>query len=297
MSEKLQKVLARAGQGSRRELEAAIAAGRVSVDGKVAELGCRVEPGAKIRLDGRLIHTDAASTQICRVIAYHKQEGEMSTRNDPQGRDTVFDRLPKIRDGRWIAIGRLDINTSGLLLFTNDGELANRLMSPNLDIEREYAVRTFGEVNDKAIQNLRMGVTLEDGKANFTKIKAQGGEGMNLWFHATMAEGRNREVRRMWESQDIQVSRLIRIRYGDIKLEKSLPRGGWQELELSDINYLRKMVGMQPSTSSFLDMRETHKNKSARIRRAVRKHQVARQRGDKERGGAAAKGKPRRRRQ
>lgn len=294
MSEKLQKVLARAGQGSRRELEAVIAAGRVSVDGTVAELGCRVEPGAKIRVDGHLVATDIAEKQTCRVIAYHKQEGELCTRNDPQGRDTVFDRLPKIRDGRWIAIGRLDTNTSGLLLFTNDGELANRLAQPSLDIEREYAVRTFGEVTDKNIQTLRTGVMLDEGKTNFTKVKSQGGEGMNLWYHVTLAEGRNRDVRRMWESQEIQVSRLIRIRYGEIELNKSLPRGGWQELELPEMNYLRKLVGLAPATESHLNVRETHKNKSARIRRAVRKHQVTKQRGDKERSGGAAKARRRR---
>lgn len=285
MSEKLQKVLARAGQGSRRELEKIISEGRVSVNGDVVELGCRVEASDTIRLDGRTINTVDSTEQCCRVIAYHKQEGEMCTRNDPEGRQTVFDRLPKIKDGRWVAVGRLDINTSGLLLFTNDGELANRLMHPSREVEREYAVRTFGEVTDKVVQTLRTGVTLEDGKASFSKIKAHGGEGINSWFHVTLSEGRNREVRRMWESQDVQVSRLIRIRYGDIALEKSLPRGGWQELELTAINYLRNMVGLPAETVSFLNVREEHRNKSARIRRAVRRHTAIQKKKDSESAG------------
>lgn len=285
MSEKLQKVLARAGQGSRRELEKVISDGRVSVNGDVVTLGCRVETSDVIRLDGRTINTKESSEQVCRVIAYHKQEGEMCTRNDPEGRQTVFDRLPKIKDGRWIAVGRLDINTSGLLLFTNDGELANRLMHPSHEVEREYAVRTFGEVTDKTVQVLRTGVMLEDGRASFSKIKAHGGEGMNSWFHVTLSEGRNREVRRMWESQEVQVSRLIRIRYGEINLEKSLPRGGWQELELVPVNYLRKMVGLDEETTSFLAVREEHRNKSARIRRAVRRHATIRRKKDDESAG------------
>jgi len=285
MSEKLQKVLARAGQGSRRELEKWISDGRVSVNGEVVSLGCRVEPTDAVRVDGIKIDIVKSTEQVCRVIAYHKQEGEMCTRVDPQGRETVFDRLPKIKDGRWVAIGRLDINTSGLLLFTNDGELANRLMHPSREVEREYAVRTFGEVSDKVIQNLRSGVTLEDGMASFSKVKAHGGEGINSWYHVTLAEGRNREVRRMWESQEVQVSRLIRVRYGDISLEKSLPRGGWQELELTPVNYLRKMVGLEEETVSFLAVREEHRNKSARIRRAVRRHATIRKKKEDESGG------------
>ncbi|NRA85306.1 MAG: 23S rRNA pseudouridine(2605) synthase RluB [Gammaproteobacteria bacterium] len=291
MSEKLQKVLARAGQGSRRELEKVIGEGRVSVNGEVVALGCRVEPTDTVRVDGITINTKDSSEQICRVITYHKQEGEMCTRVDPEGRQTVFDRLPKIKDGRWVAIGRLDINTSGLLLFTNDGELANRLMHPSHEVEREYAVRTFGDVSEKTIQVLRTGVMLEDGRASFSKIKDHGGEGKNSWYHVTLAEGRNREVRRMWESQDVQVSRLIRVRYGDITLEKSLPRGGWQELELDPVNYLRKMVGLDEETNSFLALREEHRNKSARIRRAVRRHAAIRKIKEDESGGRKKKAK------
>ncbi|MGS0675820.1 23S rRNA pseudouridine(2605) synthase RluB [Shewanella sp. 0m-4] len=279
MSEKLQKVLARAGHGSRREMEAWIAAGRVSVDGEIASLGDRVETDAKIRIDGRTVSIRAEADVVCRVIAYHKPEGEICSRKDPEGRPTVFDRLPKTRDSRWVAVGRLDINTSGLLLFTSDGELANRLMHPSNEVEREYAVRTFGEVTDGCIQRLRMGVTLEDGPANFDKVKAAGGEGMNKWWHVSLAEGRNREVRRLWESQEVQVSRLIRIRYGMIELPKALPRGGWIELPIEEVNYLRKTAGMDEETRTLLgtDKHSVARNKvrSAKIKRAVHKHKVA----------------------
>ena len=171
MSEKLQKVLARSGVGSRREMEEYISAGRVTVDGKVAHLGDRIHANQQVRVDGHPVKIAAEAEQVCRVIAYHKPEGEICSRTDPEGRPTVFDRLPKIKDSRWIAIGRLDINTSGLLLFTTDGELANRLMHPKFEVEREYAVRVFGDVNDAMIQKLRTGVELEDGKANFKKVK------------------------------------------------------------------------------------------------------------------------------
>ncbi|NRD74542.1 23S rRNA pseudouridine(2605) synthase RluB [Shewanella sp. VB17] len=276
MSEKLQKVLARAGHGSRREMEAWIAAGRISIDGEIATLGDRVEGDVKIRIDGRAISIKSEDDLICRVIAYHKPEGEICSRKDPEGRPTVFDRLPKTRDSRWVSVGRLDINTSGLLLFTSDGELANRLMHPSNEVEREYAVRTFGEVNDACIQKLRTGVTLEDGPAHFDKVKAAGGEGMNKWWHVTLAEGRNREVRRLWESQEVQVSRLIRIRYGTIELPKSLPRGGWVELELEQVNYLRKTAGLDNENRTMLGT-DKHsvaraKVKSAKIKRAVNKH-------------------------
>ncbi|MGI2170456.1 23S rRNA pseudouridine(2605) synthase RluB [Shewanella sp. MF05960] len=278
MSEKLQKVLARAGHGSRREMEAWIAAGRVSVDGEIAGLGDRVEADAKIRIDGRAVSLKSADDIVCRVLAYHKPEGEICSRKDPEGRTTVFERLPKVRDARWVAVGRLDINTSGLLLFTCDGELANRLMHPSNEVEREYAVRTFGEVPEAAVQRLRTGVTLEDGPAQFDSIKAAGGEGINQWWHVTLREGRNREVRRLWESQEVQVSRLIRVRYGQVELPKTLPRGGWIELPIDQVNYLRQLAGLEPETRSLLGS-DKHsvarsKVKSAKIRRAVRKHKV-----------------------
>ena len=228
MSEKLQKVLARAGHGSRREIETMISAGRVSVDGKLATLGDRVESSAsiKIRVDGHLVSVAESTTEVCRVLAYYKPEGELCTRNDPEGRPTVFDRLPKLRGARWIAVGRLDVNTCGLLLFTTDGELANRLMHPSREVEREYAVRVFGAIDDDKIRQLSRGVQLEDGPASFKTLKFTGGEGINQWYTVTLTEGRNREVRRLWESVGVQVSRLIRTRYGDITLPKGLPRGG-----------------------------------------------------------------------
>ncbi len=278
MSEKLQKVLARAGHGSRREMEAWIAAGRISIDGEIAKLGDRIEADAKVRIDGRAVSIKSSDDVVCRVLAYHKPEGEICSRKDPEGRQTVFDRLPKVRDSRWVAVGRLDINTSGLLLFTSDGELANRLMHPSNEVEREYAVRTFGEVPEAAVQRLRQGVMLEDGPANFNRIKSAGGEGINQWWHVTLAEGRNREVRRLWESQEVQVSRLIRIRYGMIELPKSLPRGGWVELPIEQVNYLRQLAGMEAETRTLLGT-DKHsvaraKVRSAKIRRAVRKHKV-----------------------
>ncbi|WP_285162982.1 23S rRNA pseudouridine(2605) synthase RluB [Shewanella goraebulensis] len=290
MSEKLQKVLARAGHGSRREMEAWIAAGRISVDGEIASLGDRVEADAKIRIDGRAIVIKTEEDIICRVLAYHKPEGEICSRKDPEGRTTVFERLPKIRDSRWVAVGRLDINTSGLLLFTSDGELANRLMHPSNEVDREYAVRTFGEVPESAVQRLRKGVTLEDGPASFDTIKPAGGEGLNKWWHVTLKEGRNREVRRLWESQEVQVSRLIRVRYGMVELPKALPRGGWTELDMEQVNYLRQLAGLEPETRTLLG---TDKHsvaraqvKGAKIRRAVRKHKtaVARPKSTRQRG-------------
>lgn len=201
MSEKLQKVLARAGVGSRREMEKYIESNRVSVDGKVAKLGDRVEETSVIRVDGHIVKIEQQEERICRVLMYHKPEGELCTRRDPQGRRTVFDRLPKLDGDRWIAIGRLDINTSGLLLFTNDGELANRLMHPKYEVEREYSARVFGEVTNQTLRTLTKGVELEDGPAKFLKIKPLGGEGLNKWFNVTLTEGRNREVRRLWQSQ------------------------------------------------------------------------------------------------
>ena len=204
---------------------------------------------------------------------YYKPEGELCTRHDPEGRATVFDRLPRLTGARWIAVGRLDINTSGLLLFTTDGELANRLMHPSREVEREYSVRVFGTVDDAMLNRLKKGVQLEDGPANFKEIKFVGGVGMNQWFDVTLMEGRNREVRRLWESQGIQVSRLIRIRYGNIKLMKNLPRGGWQEMELADVNYLRELVGLPPETETKLDMnKQRRKPKTGKIRKAVKRY-------------------------
>jgi 23S rRNA pseudouridine2605 synthase len=195
--EKLQKVLARMGLASRREVEAWIGSGRVKVNGVVATLGVRVDLHDAIAIDGRLIKREEAAENVRRVLIYNKPDGEICTRDDPEGRPTVFDRLPRPKEGRWINIGRLDINTTGLLMFTTDGELANRLMHPSFQMDREYAVRVRGEVDDEMIERLKAGVMLEDGPAKFTDIKeAPGGEGFNHWYHCVVMEGRNREVRR-----------------------------------------------------------------------------------------------------
>ncbi|WP_035603019.1 23S rRNA pseudouridine(2605) synthase RluB [Edwardsiella tarda] len=289
MSEKLQKVLARAGHGSRREIESLIKEGRVSVDGKLATLGDRVEVTAnmKIRVDGRVVSIRESEQEICRVLAYYKPEGELCTRRDPEGRPTVFDRLPRLRGSRWIAVGRLDINTSGLLLFTTDGELANRLMHPSREVEREYAVRVFGQVDEDKLRQLSRGVQLEDGPASFKSISFQGGEGLNQWYNVTLTEGRNREVRRLWEAVGVQVSRLIRVRYGDLTLPKGLPRGGWQELPLENINYLRELVELKAESTSKLPVeRERRRMKANQIRRAVKRHS---QHGSSSRRAPAAK--------
>ena len=275
MSDKLQKVLARAGHGSRREIESMIAAGRVSVDGKIATLGDRVESSKslKIRIDGHLVSIAESATEVCRVLAYYKPEGELCTRSDPEGRPTVFDRLPRLRGSRWIAVGRLDVNTCGLMLFTTDGELANRLMHPSREVEREYAVRVFGQVDDDKIRQLSKGVQLEDGPAAFKTLKFGGGEGINQWYNVTLTEGRNREVRRLWEAVGVQVSRLMRVRYGDITLPKGLPRGGWTELDLPAVNYLRNLVEMDDETVTKLVVeKDRRRTKANQIRRAVKRH-------------------------
>ncbi len=277
MSEKLQKVLARSGQGSRREIELMIQNGRVSVDGDVAKLGDRIEDlnTTIVRVDGHKIQLVNLTDEVCRVLAYNKPEGELCTRHDPEGRRTVFDRLPILNEGRWVSVGRLDANTSGLLLFTTDGELANRLMHPSHTVQREYMVRVFGEINEQMIKNLVRGVELEDGLARFEDVVYAGGEGMNHTFYVVITEGRNREVRRLWDSQGVTVSRLKRVRYGDIYLTKDLPRGGWKELELTEVNYLRELVELPAETETLLTVEGQKRKKDVRqIRRAVRRHET-----------------------
>ncbi|MCX8584210.1 MULTISPECIES: 23S rRNA pseudouridine(2605) synthase RluB [unclassified Gilliamella] len=267
-SEKLQKVLANLGNGSRREIEAMIVAGKISVDGKIATLGDRVDVNAnpKIRINGHLVQLRSKEKEVCRVLAYYKPEGEICSRHDPQGRANVFERLPRIKNARWINIGRLDINTSGLLLFTTDGELANRLMHPRHEIEREYAVRVFGNITDQQLNQLRKGVQLEDGPAAFNSIKPQGGDGLNQWFNVVITEGRNREVRRMWEAVGVQVSRLLRIRYGNITLPKGLSRGTWMELGIDSVNYLRQLVGLPEEVKSFTSKSTSEKRIPKRVK-------------------------------
>ena len=240
--EKLQKVLARAGLGSRREMERWIQSGRVRVNGRPAQLGDRVDDRARISVDGKPI--ESRSAPKTRVILYHKPPGEICSRHDPQGRRTVFDRLPTLASGRWVAVGRLDYNTSGLLLFTTDGELANALMHPSARVEREYLVRVRGTVSAQSLHILQRGVMLEDGMACFTDIQPVPGEGSNQWYYVVIMEGRTREVRRLWESQGCEVSRLKRTRYGPVFLPSRVRQGRWQSLDKRDIKSLYRCAGL-----------------------------------------------------
>jgi 23S rRNA pseudouridine2605 synthase len=242
---RLQKVLADVGLGSRREIEGWIRDGRVRINGKIAKLGDRVIPVDHVRIDGTEVKRPMARRRELRVIAYNKPEGELVTRHDPQGRPTVFDRLPRLAAGRWIPVGRLDINTSGLLLLTNDGELANRLMHPSREVEREYAVRILGEVPEEALTRLTRGIELEDGPARFEEIVESGGEGANRWLHVLLREGRNREVRRLWEAAGCRVSRLIRVRFGNIVLGPRLFAGHWRTLTEAETAGLAALAGME----------------------------------------------------
>lgn len=245
MDEKLQKVLARAGFGSRRELEQWISDGRVKINGAVAKLGDRVTSKDKIVVDGKKLAPREQSAQAHPVLLYNKPLGEICTRNDPEGRPTVFDHLPRLTHARWVAVGRLDINTTGLLLFTTDGELANKLMHPSAQIQREYMVRVMGEVTDEHIRNLTSGVELEDGTARFDGIRFGGGEGVNQWYYVMLQEGRNREVRRLWESQGLKVSRLKRVRYGNIVIPSYVKMGKFVELPATETKALYQLAGLK----------------------------------------------------
>jgi len=271
MSEKLQKVLAAAGLGSRRQLEKWIAAGRVSVNGSTAKLGDRAESSDRIMVDGRVIKT--MTDESPRVLMYSKPEGEVCTTLDPEGRPTVFDSLPKINSGRWIAIGRLDINTSGLLLFTNFGELANRLMHPSYGVTREYLARVHGDVDEAMLSNLTEGVILDDGLAKFQMVKAQHHRGpeergsSNRWFRVVLAEGRTREVRRLWESQGVEVNRLKRISYGPIELPSFIRRSEFIELDPKQVISLFNAVDLRPPKFSEKHvLRDIRQRKEKRLR-------------------------------
>ncbi len=231
--ERLQKVLAQAGIASRREIEELVIAGRISVNGMPAAPGQKIGPGDRVKLNGKLIPLKFTKRSP-RVLIYHKPEGEIVTKDDPEGRPTVFDRLPLLRKGRWLAVGRLDFNTSGLLLFTNDGDLANRLMHPRYQLEREYAVRVLGQLDETQFRTLLDGVQLEDGMAKFNTLTDEGGEGANHWYRVTLSEGRNREIRRMFEAVGLTVSRLMRVRYGSVSLPGQLKRGMWMEMAETD---------------------------------------------------------------
>ncbi|AWM80365.1 23S rRNA pseudouridylate synthase B [Gammaproteobacteria bacterium ESL0073] len=243
--ERIQKILSHLGIGSRRDIERWIADGRVKVNGMVATLGQRLEGNETITVDDRVVSIKELAP-LRRVIIYNKPEGEVCTRSDPEGRPTVFERLPRLKTGRWINIGRLDINTSGLLLFTTDGELANRLMHPSYQMDREYAVRVRGEVTEEMMETLKAGVMLEDGLAKFSDIQAAPeGDGLNRWYHCVVMEGRNREVRRLWESQGLVVSRLKRVRFGPVFLTASLSVGRWREMDQRELDILSAEVGLE----------------------------------------------------
>lgn len=235
--ERLQKVLAQRGVGSRREIESWIVAGQISVNGKTAVLGTKVLPHDNITILGRVVPSGSTAAAVKqRVILYNKPIGEICTRRDPEGRVTVFAHLPKLHNQRWISVGRLDINSSGLILFTTDGELANRLMHPKANIEREYSVRILGDVTKEIIKTILSGVTLDDGTvAKFNSVNFVGGAGANSWYNVTLTQGRYREVRRIWESQGLRVSRLIRIRFGTVILPRDLPEGKFIDLNPRDL--------------------------------------------------------------
>jgi 23S rRNA pseudouridine2605 synthase len=242
MSEKLQKVMARAGFASRREAETWIEKGRVKVNGVVAKIGDRVTDEDKIVVDGKKVAAQHKASHERRVILYNKPEDQVCTRKDPEGRPTVFDRLPQIKHGRWVAIGRLDINTSGLLLFTTDGELANKLMHPSAQIEREYAVRVLGDVTKEMVEAMHAGVEIDGHVCRFTDIQHFGGEGVNQWYHVVVLEGRNREVRKLWESQGVKVSRLKRVRFGPLFIPSTVTKGRYQELPKKELDKLLKVA-------------------------------------------------------
>lgn len=242
--ERIQKVLAHAGVASRREIERWIEAGRVKINDQVVKIGDRMTTGDKVSIDGKLVNIKKSDKQGLRLIAYNKPVGEICSRKDDKARKTVFENLPRLRQGRWINVGRLDVNTSGLLLFTNDGELANRLMHPSTEIDREYAVRVRGKVNREILEQLRTGVELEDGMARFTDIVDSGGESSNHWYHVVLMEGRTHEVKRLWESQGIQVSRLIRVRYGPIILPRHSKPGSVRQIKGTELKTVLDWVGM-----------------------------------------------------
>lgn len=252
---KLHKLLAQSGLGSRRDLEQMIAQGRVTVNGEPAHTGQRVTPGDRVAIDGKPVRLRFSSGPV-RVLAYHKPVGEVVTHDDPQARPTVFRRLPRLAQGKWQSVGRLDINTEGLLLFTNSGDLANRLMHPRFGVEREYAVRVLGLLSDEARERLLEGVEIEGQRAAFLRIDDGGGEGANHWYRVVISEGRNREVRRLFDAVGHAVSRLIRIRYGSVVLPRGLKRGVWVDLGPADVKALREVTGAVRAAAAEHDSRE-----------------------------------------
>lgn len=230
--------------GSRREIERWIEDGRLTVNGNKVQLGYHLKPDDYLQINGRVVKWDKYAEQPTRVLVYHKPVGEVVTRRDPEGRPVIFTQLPRLPVGRWIAVGRLDINTSGMILVTNNGELANRLMHPSRQVEREYAVRILGEVDEAMMERLRQGVELDDGPAHFDEIRFYAGEGANKWFYVTVKQGRNRLVRRLWESQGVKVSRLMRVRYGDIVLSERVRAHSFYELDPKELQALLEFVDL-----------------------------------------------------
>ena len=292
MAERLQKLMARAGLDSRRKIEAAITAGDVVVNGQPAGLGDKAEAGDRIRFAGKRYRVTESSVRPARVIAYHKPEGRVTTRSDERNRPTVFEHLPRLKSSRWIAIGRLDFNTSGLLLFTDNGDLANGLMHPSSEVEREYACRVRGMVEDEHLKNLMEGIELEDGPAKFQRCWFDGGTNNNQWYRVVLSEGRNREVRRMWAALGYQLSRLTRVRYGPVNLPAWLRAGKITDIEDGLLTHLYEAAGVTPPKHADAELRLEFES-TGRGRRSVSKRGT-RQGKPKPRGRSVARGPGRR---
>ena len=263
-TQRLHKLLAMQGMGSRRDMEELIASGRVTVNGAPAVIGQGVTQYDIVRIDSRPVRL-SFETELPQVLIYHKPEGEIVSQDDPEGRASVFDKLPKIKQGKWIAIGRLDINTSGLLIFTNSGELANRFMHPRYEVEREYAVRIFGELTEGQMLTLTQGIELEDGPASFDSISPQGGEGANHWYQVIIREGRNREVRRLFEAFQLPVSRLMRVRFGPVNLPPRVKRGAMLKLEQKQIVDLLEWAGLEVPKTPMKQLSQREKDKATTV--------------------------------